>query len=98
MFNKKKYKLNFDQEASLLAVGIYLSSRFVIWLLIPIGIAWLFGNFLDKKFNTGKLFFFTLLSFAFIISNIGIAREAMIVMKNINNFSKTKKSKSKKSK
>lgn len=70
-----------NNQMSFWSVGIYLFGRLLIWLCIPIVVAYLIGTYLDHRYNTEPLWFLILLGIAFIISNIGIIKEAMQAMR-----------------
>ena len=57
------------------ALGIF--SRFSAWLIAPVIIGASLGVYLDKKFNTEPWIFFISVAVSFVISIIGVARNAL---------------------
>ena len=53
------------------------------WIGIPVVIGVFVGQWLDKKYNTEPWLFLATVGFAFIISMIGIVKEAMTAFKKI---------------
>ncbi len=53
------------------------------WIVGPIILALLFGSWLDEKFQTGFFFVLTSVGIAFIITCVGIVREALGAIKKL---------------
>ncbi len=56
----------------------------------PIIVAVLLGKFLDKYFSTGKIFFFSLIAVAFVVSLVLIVKQSKKAISDIENESKNK--------
>jgi hypothetical protein len=66
-------------------------SRLSTWIIVPIIIAALAGNWLDAKYQTKPWIFLGLIGLAIIVSSIGITKNAIIYLKSIDNSSDNKK-------
>lgn len=71
--------------------GVVIFIRVSTYIVIPIIIASLVGNFLDKKYNTGSLLFYILIAIAFLFTIYLIWREMKIYKKKIEREEKDKK-------
>ncbi|MBU1131971.1 AtpZ/AtpI family protein [Patescibacteria group bacterium] len=58
------------------------------WLVFPILIALVLGQWLDKKFNTAPTLYLACVGIAFVISIVGMIRQSMIAMKKIDKIGK----------
>jgi F0F1-type ATP synthase assembly protein I len=57
------------------ALGIF--GRFTAWIVAPVFIGASLGVWLDKKFNTEPWIFFISIAVSFVVSMIGVARNAL---------------------
>lgn len=71
--------------------GMVLFARLSGWIAGPIILAVFIGKWLDKKYETTPWLFLTTVGVAFIISSIGIVREAKDMMNKIIEDEKKKK-------
>lgn len=71
------------KDHSLWGVGIYLCTRLTMWLVLPVIGSFFLGKFLDNYFDTKPIFFFIALGIAFIVSQIGIIKEASRCMRDL---------------
>ena len=71
--------------------GVILFSRLSGWIVGPVLIGVFLGKWLDKKYNTAPWLFLLTVGSAFILSMIGMVREAMKEMKRIDEESKKNK-------
>ena len=53
------------------------------WIVIPIVFSLFLGNWLDEKYQTGDFFTLTSVAIAFIITCVGIVREALKAIKSL---------------
>ena len=63
--------------------GLILFFRMSGWIAGPIIIAIFIGKYLDKKYNTDPWLFLLSVGIAFVLSTVGIVRDAMQAMKDI---------------
>jgi len=63
--------------------GLALAIQISTWIAGPIILAVIIGKWLDKKYNTEPWLFLISIGIAFVISNIGIVREALRTMKQM---------------
>ena len=63
--------------------GLILFFRMSGWIAGPIIIAIFIGKYLDKKYNTEPWLFLLSVGVAFVLSTVGIVRDAMQAMKDI---------------
>jgi len=78
MENNKEKKVNsgkLDYAFWAPALGIF--SRFTAWIVAPVFVGALLGIYFDKKFNTEPWIFILGIAIAFIISMIGLAKNAL---------------------
>jgi len=71
--------------------GMLLFGRLSGWIAGPIIAALFIGKWLDKKYDSEPWIFLASVGIAFIISSVGIVREAKIVMNKIIEDEKKKK-------
>ncbi|MEA1925691.1 MAG: AtpZ/AtpI family protein [Patescibacteria group bacterium] len=74
-----KYKQN---DTSRWQSNIILFAKLNGWIAGPVIIALIIGKWLDDKYNIDPWSFLALIGFAFVISIIGITKEAMRTMGN----------------
>jgi F0F1-type ATP synthase assembly protein I len=72
-------KNNFDYNKTNLQIFGIISS----WIVAPIVGALLLGSWLDDKYNHENFFTLTFISVAFIITCVGIVREALKAFKSL---------------
>ncbi len=94
MTNKNKPNQNYKNYWMQLGLKMFVESTG--WIAIPVLGALFLGRWLDTKYNTGALFFFFLIVFAFIISSAGIGITGVKYMKMIEKDEQDKKSKNNK--
>ena len=73
--------------------SILLFTRLSGWIGGPIIIALFVGKWLDQKYDTAPWLFLVTVGFAFIVSSIGIVKEATKAMKEIEKNAKKDKEK-----
>ncbi len=71
--------------------GMLLFGRLSGWIAGPIIAALFIGKWLDKKYDSEPWIFLASVGIAFIISSVGIVREAKVVMNKIIEDEKKKK-------
>jgi hypothetical protein len=71
--------------------GMVLFARLSGWIAAPIIIAVFVGKWLDKKYDSAPWLFLASVGAAFIISSIGIVKEAKVMMDKIVEDEKKKK-------
>ena len=71
--------------------GMVLFVRLSGWIAGPIIVAVFLGKWLDKKYDTSPWIFLATVAFAFVISSIGIVREAKEMIDKIVEDEKKKK-------
>jgi len=76
-------------------IGLYLFSQLTAWIAVPLIFAVFLGKWLDKKYDTSPWLFLLTVAVAFVISNIGIARQAIKAMKQIEKEAKINKNNNK---
>lgn len=81
---KKKLKEK-QKIGSFFTFGVNLSIKLFSWIVMPMLLAFILGKYLDKKYQTGTMWFLIVLGVAFIISNIGIIKEGLSIMKMLDN-------------
>jgi len=70
--------------------GVILFTKVSAYIAVPIIVASLIGNFLDKKYNTGSLVFFILIAIAFVSTIFLIWKEVKIYKKITENTENNK--------
>ncbi len=78
--------------------GVTLALEISGWIAGPIILAIFLGRWLDKKYGTEPWLFLSCVAVAFIISNIGIVRETLKAMKQIEKQSLEEKNKNRENK
>lgn len=73
--------------------GLVLFGRLSGWIAVPVIIGVFVGKYLDKKYNTEPWLFLLSVGVAFILSMLGIIRDAMRAMKEIEKEESDKNSK-----
>jgi F0F1-type ATP synthase assembly protein I len=73
--------------------GMVLFAKLSVWIGGPIVVAVFVGKWLDKKYDTAPWIFLATVAFAFILSSVGIVREAKGMMNDIIEKEKNKKEK-----
>ena len=71
--------------------GLILFMRLSGWIAGPIILAIFIGKYLDKKYNTDPWLFLLSVGIAFVLSMVGIVRDAMQAMKEIEKQEKNNK-------
>jgi len=71
--------------------SLILFTKLSGWIVGPIILAIFIGKYLDKKYNTEPWLFLLSVGFAFAISMVGIVRDALQAMKDIEKQDKIKK-------
>ncbi|RJQ33713.1 AtpZ/AtpI family protein [Candidatus Parcubacteria bacterium] len=66
-----------------LRVGLVMFAETTGWIAFPVIGALFLGEWLDNKYDTGQLFFFSLTAGAFIVSSIGIGITGVRYMRQI---------------
>jgi len=66
-----------------LRVALTMFAETTGWIAFPVVGALFLGEWLDNKYGTGQLYFFSLTAAAFIISSIGIGMTGMRYMKQM---------------
>lgn len=84
--NKDKNKSN-----EWLRVGLTMFAETTGWIAFPVIGALFLGKWLDTKYDTGQLFFFSLTAGAFIISSIGIGMTGVRYMKQMDSADRESK-------
>ncbi len=79
MSEKKPEKSNFDYNKTNFQIFGIISS----WIVVPIVGALLLGSWLDEKYNHENFFTLTFILIAFIITCIGVVKEALKAVKNL---------------
>lgn len=64
-------------------------SKISSWIILPIVFALIVGKYLDNHFNTGQLIFYISLGLGFVLSMIGLLKEARVYMKEISQTNST---------
>jgi F0F1-type ATP synthase assembly protein I len=78
MTDNRKEQPNKEWEKSLVIFATISS-----WIAGPVVLAIFAGSWLDEKYQTEPFFSLTLVGFAFIITCVGIVREAQKAIKNL---------------
>jgi len=86
-----KNKPNQKYKNYWLQLGLKMFVESTGWITLPVLGALFLGRWLDARYNTGVLYFFSLTIFAFIISSIGIGITGVKYMKMIEKDEKNKK-------
>jgi len=84
MENKEKINIPWWRD------GVIIFIKVSSYIAIPIILASFIGNFLDKKYNSGSLYFYILIAIAFLSTIYLIWKELKIYKKKIENQEKTK--------
>lgn len=71
--------------------GVELFLKLSGWVAAPVIVAVFLGKWLDEKYNTDPWLFLLFIFIAFIISNIGIAYNAIRSINDLDNLSKGNK-------
>lgn len=71
--------------------GVRMFAQATGWIAFPVIGALFLGQWLDQKYDTGQLYFFSLTALAFIISCVGIGMTGVKYMKEIENINKNNK-------
>lgn len=71
------------------APALLIFGRLSGWILAPLFIGILLGKWLDRKYGTGNLFFLLTISAAFIVSMVGLVKNATEEIRKIEQSSKT---------
>ncbi len=87
MNNEKK------SEAAWWQPSLVLFGRLSGWIGGPVILALFFGKWLDNKYGTAPKFFLFCVGIAFFVSTIGIVRDAMLAIKNIDDEAEENKKK-----
>lgn len=66
-----------------LRVGLVMFAETTGWIAFPVIGALFLGEWLDNKYDTGQLFFFSLTAGAFIVSSVGIGITGVRYMRQI---------------
>lgn len=77
IMSSQKNKINYNK--SNLEIFTIISS----WIVAPIVGALLLGSWLDEKYNHENFFTLTFIAVAFIITCVGIAKEALKAIKSL---------------
>lgn len=64
-------------------------SKLSSWIILPIVFALVVGKYLDNHFKTGQLIFYISLGCGFVLSMIGLLKEARVYMKEISQANDT---------
>ncbi|MBP9802178.1 AtpZ/AtpI family protein [Patescibacteria group bacterium] len=73
-----------SQDKDLWRLGLTAFAQMSGLIAMPVLIALFVGRFLDQKYNTGYLYFFSLTALAFVISCVGIGVIGMKYLKQVN--------------
>lgn len=79
----KEHLENSHQEVSWWQPSVVLFGRLSGWIAFPVIIALFVGKWLDQKYQTDPWLFLLSVGLAFILSSIGIVKEASSAMKSI---------------
>lgn len=71
-----------DEDRKLLALSLAVFGKITSWIIGPLILALILGNWLDNKYQTDDRYLLISVAVAFIISIIGIFREALRFNKN----------------
>ncbi len=71
--------------------GMVLFARLSVWIAGPIVAAVFFGKWLDEKYGTNPWLFLASVGLAFVLSSVGIVKEANEMIKKIVEDEKKKK-------
>ena len=64
-------------------IGLYLFSQLTAWIAVPVILAVFLGRWLDNKYDSSPWLFLITVGIAFVISNIGIVKQSLKTMKEI---------------
>jgi hypothetical protein len=66
--------------------GMFYFTKISGWILLPIIFSLTIGKYLDHKFNTGQMIFYISLAVGFLVSMVGLVKEAQNYIKVISSF------------
>lgn len=71
------------QKGSDTRIALFLFAKISGWIAVPVVVSLYVGNWLDGKFSSGNTFFYLLTACAFVVSLVGIVKEAKKSAKEI---------------
>jgi len=74
-----------------LGPALALFGRFTGWILVPVFLGATLGIYLDKRFGTDPWFFLITIGISFVVSMVGMARNALSEYKKIKDLDKENK-------
>lgn len=89
MDKEKNTKTKQKDDNLLWVIAYKLGFKLLFWIAVPILLALYIGKSLDTHYQSGQIFFICFIGVAFIISSIGIVKEAMKSMNFLDELGKT---------
>jgi F0F1-type ATP synthase assembly protein I len=91
LLNNEKGMNNDEQKIPWWEPGMVMFARLSGWIAGPVIVAVFVGRWLDKKYDTAPWIFLASVGVAFVISSMGIVKEAKAMMNKIIEDEKKKK-------